>query len=240
MTEALFYADPYLREADAQVCAVVTDERHGPGLVLDRTVCHPHGGGQKGDRATLVLPSEVATALGLPTRLPLVDTRKGADGAIVHIPGLPLPEGATAALPAAGACRLELDWAFRWRQMRLHSAAHLLHCFVGQVLGTDVAFPETSDLQPDFGLNRYERKDLLDQAQLTAVLSQVNAFTAAGQPITTWPDAERPGFRHWRCGDWVIPCGGTHPADAVEIGPLTADLGLKRGRTSLTFRLAAG
>jgi Ser-tRNA(Ala) deacylase AlaX len=132
---------------------------------------------------------------------------------------------------------LRLDWDFRHRQMRLHSAAHLLHCFVEQALGRPVDYPETSDLQPDYGLNRYERKELLTPAQMEGVLETLNEFIAAGHAIVTSPDPEREGYRFWRCEQWVIPCGGTHPADTREIGTVQAELSLKRGRTSMTFRV---
>lgn len=247
-TEPRFYEDVYRTELDVWVDAIEADARFGSCLVLGETLCHPHGGGQKGDRATLLLPAEDAAALGLAggeaapaegdAALSIVDTRR-VEGRILHVLGTPLdPAAAEGVLVGSHPYRLRLDWGFRWQQMRLHSAAHLLHCFVERVLGHTVRFPETSDLQPDYGLNRYEQKELLTPMQLEEVLRQLNAFNAEGHAIRTDPDPERAGFRHWRCEGWEIPCGGTHPANTREIGPVQAELSLKRGRTSLIFRLA--
>ena len=49
MSEKLFIQDPYLREAEAQVTA------HTPegGIVLDRSIFYPTGGGQPGDSGSL-------------------------------------------------------------------------------------------------------------------------------------------------------------------------------------------
>jgi len=51
MTDELFREDATLLHCDATVLAV--DEA---GVVLDRTVCYPLGGGQAGDTGTLTLP----------------------------------------------------------------------------------------------------------------------------------------------------------------------------------------
>jgi Ser-tRNA(Ala) deacylase AlaX len=239
-TKTVFYEDPYRRELEVWVDNLVQDERFGPCLVLSATLCHPHGGGQKGDRASLLLFDEDARALGTPAELPIVDTRR-VDGRILHVLGAPLePDRAEPVLVGTRPFTLRLDWPFRYRQMRLHDAAHLLHCFVERVLGRSVTFPETSDLQEDYGLNRYEQKDLLTPAQMDEAVRQLNAFTAEGYTVTTYPDQEKPGFRYWRCEGWVIPCGGTHLASTSEIGPLEASLSTRRGRTSITFRLAGG
>ena len=50
MTQDLFRSDAYLTECQASVMAV-TDQ----GIVLDRTVFYPMGGGQAGDAGVLVL-----------------------------------------------------------------------------------------------------------------------------------------------------------------------------------------
>ena len=253
-TVALFHEDPYRTEAEVWVDALAVDERFGPYVMLSETVCHPHGGGQKGDRACLLLPAEVAVALRLTdgtepaeavggatsqagAALPIVDTRKDG-GRILHLIG---PGHDAAALEeclvGTRAFTLQLDWDFRLRQMRLHSAAHLLHCMMERELDRKVPDPQTSDLQPEQGLNRYEIADLVTPEQMESIVAALNTFTAEGHVIRTTPDAQRAGFRHWQCEDWVIPCGGTHPTTTAEIGSVTVNLSLKRGRTSMTFRL---
>lgn len=237
-SEAAYHRDPYRREIEVWVDDMGVDDRHGPFLLFSETICHPHGGGQKGDRGLLQLGDEVAAALGCAAELAIVDTRKDGRGNL-HILGAALDEEAAREhLIGARRFRFSLDWAFRHRQMRLHGAAHLLHCFVERVLGRPVAYPKTSDLQPDHGLNRYEERGLLSEAQAVAVAGQMNVFTAEGHQVGTFPDAEQEGFRYWRCAEWTIPCGGTHVKNTSEIGDVAVALSLKRGRTSLTFTLA--
>ena len=67
MTQLLFRDDAYLRECSATVVSVEEDG----GLVLDRTVFYPQGGGQPGDSGQL------RRADGL--EIPIQVTRYGAD-----------------------------------------------------------------------------------------------------------------------------------------------------------------
>ncbi len=252
-TALTFYEDFYRTELEVWVDALTLSERFGPCLVLSETLCHPHGGGQKGDRAMLALDGEAAKTLGIEGKgiagLAIVDTRREGERIVHVLDGAAPTDALEEALVGARPFLLRLDWDFRYHQMRLHSAAHLLHCFVEKIVvesavgegvgGPPLEFPETSDLQPDFGLNRYDRKDLLDAGKMERVVAELNAFTAEGHAIVTRPDPETEGFRYWECADWVIPCGGTHPRNTAEIGPVETTLSLKRGKTGMTFRVPA-
>jgi misacylated tRNA(Ala) deacylase len=106
MTDLLYLTDAYLRQMDA---TVVESRRDPPGVVVDRTVFYPTGGGQPHDRGVLA-------------GLAVVDVRKEGD-AVWHT--VALPEGT--ALPAVGeAVSGELDWERRYALMRTHTALHVL------------------------------------------------------------------------------------------------------------------
>ena len=104
MTEEIFRHDSYCRECEATVVSSGPD-----GIVLNRTVFYPNGGGQPGDQGVL------RTAAGDVT---IVDTLKGANG-IRHVPF----EGAD--LPAIGSqVTCAIDWARPAACMRLGRLKH--------------------------------------------------------------------------------------------------------------------
>jgi misacylated tRNA(Ala) deacylase len=107
VTEPLFRADAYLREAEGRVVSASDD-----GIVLDRSIFYPTGGGQPGDGGVLEWDGGST---------PITTASKGERDDILLIPDT----GAT--LPPVGATVLQsLDWQRRYAHMRVHTALHLL------------------------------------------------------------------------------------------------------------------
>ena len=75
MTELVFRDDAYARSCEATVVAV--NERGG--IVLDRTVFYPTGGGQPGDSGSLRLPDGTAIMIATAVKGDTADE-------IVHVP----------------------------------------------------------------------------------------------------------------------------------------------------------
>src|SRR5579872_1643897 len=107
MTYEIFRDDPYAREAEASVVA-----RDPRGIVLDRTIFYPRGGGQAGDSGAFALEGGASIAIA--------DTVKGdAPGEILHVPA-PGQEALLETVAAGGKVKLGLDWERRHRHMRFH------------------------------------------------------------------------------------------------------------------------
>lgn len=106
MTDDLYARDAYLRACDATVVAV-TDE----GVVLDRSVFYPRGGGQPGDIGVLRWDGGECA---------VIDTYRSKEAAgVVHaVDGSPPPVGTSVTA--------EIDWERRHVMMRTHTALHSL------------------------------------------------------------------------------------------------------------------
>jgi misacylated tRNA(Ala) deacylase len=228
-TDDLFRADAYLRECEARILHI-DDEG---GIVLDRTVFYPLGGGQAGDSGVLVLADG--------RELAIADTRKAKDAegqptaAILH---LPAPDAAAlrAALKPGDVVTARIDWERRHRLMRFHSATHLLcHLVPKPVNGCSVT--------PDYARLDFHMTEPLDKEALSAGLARL---VAAAHPLTVGAisDAEldaNPALvksmsvqpprgtgtvRTIRIGASETaqidfqPCGGTHVANTSEIGAI--------------------
>ncbi len=107
----LYLEDPYIKEFKAKVVYVTEN-----GVVLDRTAFFPRSGGLEGDRGVLIGRDEYK----------VLGVRK-EEGKIIH-----LVDGT----PQVGEeVRGILDWDNRYRQMRLHTASHIISAFMYKLYG---------------------------------------------------------------------------------------------------------
>lgn len=225
MTHDLFRQDAYLQQCDATVLRI--DE---PGIVLDRTVFYPLGGGQAGDAGTLTLADGTVVAIA--------DTRKGKDAEgratadIVHVPAQG-QEALLARLTAGQPVTARIDWDRRHRLMRFHTATHLLcHLVPVPVNGCSIT--------PDYARMDLHMTDPLDKEALTQGLArlvaeshalavgeitdaELDANPALVKSMSVAPPRGSGTVRTIRIGEGdapidLQPCGGTHVANTAEIG----------------------
>ena len=235
ITEELFREDAYLKECEAKVVGV----NDLGGILLDRTVFYPTGGGQPGDSGTLRLADG--------TEIRIATTVKGKDDEnVVHVPaeGQSAPEAGTDVIAA-------IDWDRRHLHMRMHSGLHLLCALVPHGVTGGRIGAEKSSLDFDLGdatldkdaitegLNRLVAEDhavaarWIDEADLDAQPDLVRTMSV--QP-------PRGGGRI-RLMDIpsvdLQPCGGTHVSRTGEIGALRVskieNKGKRNRRVNIVF-----
>lgn len=216
MTEPVFREDAYLAELDATVVEV----NDSGGIILDRSIFYPTGGGQPGDGGILRFGG---------SQIVIADTVKGDGAEIVLVPAdgsFPPPVGAKVTQV--------LDWPKRHRHMKIHTALHLLSVVL--------PFPVTGgQISADKGRLDFDMPDAPEDKD--AIARALNALIRRDLEITDrWiTDAElvaNPGLvktmavkpplgsgrvRLVRIGtddDQIDlqPCGGTHVARTAEIG----------------------
>lgn len=244
MTQDLFRADAYLKQCTATITALGE-----AGIVLDRTVFYPLGGGQAGDAGTLLLADG--------TELLISDTRKGKDAegnatsAIVHVPA-PGQESLLAGLQAGQQVTALVDWERRHRLMRFHTTTHLLCHLVPQLVNGCSITPDYARL--DFNMTEPLDKDSLTQgiARLVAAAlpvevgaitdEELDANPALVKSMSVQPPRGTGRIRTIRIGaDEQIdfqPCGGTHVANTAEIGPVVVTKIEKK--SAMTRRVVLG
>jgi misacylated tRNA(Ala) deacylase len=229
MTDEIFRDDGYRTEAEATM--VSCDER---GIVLDRTVFYPRGGGQAGD-AGILTRGDGATIV-------IADTVKGeAPGEIVHVPAP--GQSAVGALIPGEKVVARIDWERRHRHMRFHTATHLLCAIVPhQTNGCSITAQYARldfDMVEPLDREHLERElaRLVDEAHDVRTVWITDADLDAKPELVRTMSVQPPrGVGRVRLleidGVDLQPCGGTHVANTREIGRLrVAKIEKKSART---------
>jgi misacylated tRNA(Ala) deacylase len=236
MSDNICYRDAYARSASARLLQADTD-----GVILDRTVFYPGGGGQPADAGWLVLPSGV--------RLAVLSARKRSDD-VVHV----LEEGAELP-PVASEVTVEVDWGRRHALMRTHSALHVLCGVVWRDHGAQVT---GGNMEPLSGRMDFEFETMSGEL-VGEIERRVNEEVAADREIRVKvlprdeafaiPDLIRtkinllpPGISEVRTIEIVgldlQADGGTHVARTSEIGRIRVTGYESKGRINKRIRIA--
>ncbi len=189
-------------------------------VILDRTPFYPEGGGQVGDTGRLRhRRGEVQ----------VTDTQRAAGGIIVH-----LGRVARGTVRAGDGVAAEIDAARRWDIMRNHTATHLLHRALHEVLG-EHARQAGSLVAPDRLRFDFTHLSALTPGEREAVETRVNEQIFAALPVRprwmSYEEAIRLGAMALfgeKYGDRVRVvqvagysrelCGGTHLTNTAQAG----------------------
>jgi misacylated tRNA(Ala) deacylase len=237
MTEEIFRDDAYRIETGAVVKSC--DER---GIVLDRTVFYPRGGGQAGDAGILVRGDGAAIVIAdtVKTPSPLGEGR-GEGYEIVHVPAP--DQAAPGSLVPGEPVTARIDWERRHRHMRFHTATHLLCAIVPhQTNGCSIT---AQYARLDFDMVEPLEREHLERelARLVAEEHDVRTVWITDAELDAKPELVRTmsvqpprGVGRVRLleidGVDLQPCGGTHVANTREIGRLrVAKIEKKSART---------
>jgi alanyl-tRNA synthetase len=214
-----FIGYPNETAADSLAVSFVAEGDGSAHVVLERTPFYAEGGGQIGDRGELV---------GERGRLTVEDTQRAGD-AIVHIGKL---EGTLAAGDAVNA---RVDEERRWGAARNHTATHLLHRALRDVLGEQAkqagSWVGPDGLRFDFPSNAATSREALRDVE-RRVNAQIRRDALVTPGEMSLAEAQAIGADMF-FGEKYAPervrvvrvdgysaelCGGTHVAATGQIG----------------------
>jgi alanyl-tRNA synthetase len=214
-TRRLYYADPYLKEFEAEVIQVL-DGRY---VILDQTAFYAEGGGQVSDVGVLYKDSE---------ELRVRDVQS-VEGVLLHDVKEPL-------VKPGDKVRGIIDGNRRMSLMRGHTATHIVLGAARRVLGEHAwqAGASKTVERNRLDISHYSK---LTREQIERIEELSNKVVREGRPVNCIfmqrdKAEEKYGFRLYQggvvpgkeirvvdMGDWdVEACGGTHLSNTSETG----------------------
>ena len=200
----------------AEVDSVTNDAE----VILDRTPFYPEGGGQTGDRGVLIFATGSME----------VNTTYKAGGAIIHKGRL-----ISGVLKKGDSLTAKVDGGIRQATAKNHTATHLLHRALQEVLGEHAR--QAGSYVTPLGLRfDFSHFSVMESGQIRRVTELVNKAIeddlTVGASIHKQEDAIKSGamaFFGEKYGDEVRVievdgfskelCGGTHVTNTAKIGP---------------------
>ena len=174
-TEFLGYST---ETAEGQILALVRDGGEADAaqagdevaVVVNQTPFYGESGGQVGDTGTIA---------GEGFSIAVTDTQKKGDGLFVHYGRVE-----KGSVPVGAAVELQVDTTRRRRIRANHSATHLLHEALREVLGTHVA-QKGSLVSPDRLRFDFSHPKPISPEELARVEDMANAIVIQNAPVTT-------------------------------------------------------
>ena len=191
MVIKLFWKDPYMKECYAKVTAI-----EGNKVWLDQTIFFAFSGGQASDKGAI-------------NGINVLEAVKRSEDEIYYVlekePNFAVGDNV----------KVDIEWDYRYKIMKLHSAAHIVYYFFiekageQKVIGSNISIDKA---RLDFAYNE-SVGPLLEEIQ-----EKTNKTIDEGIDIKMFYDEKDPTRRLWECGKWLMPCGGTHVKNTKEIG----------------------
>jgi misacylated tRNA(Ala) deacylase len=244
VTDSIAARDAYVRTTQARVVAVEPGPDGSAGVVLDRTVFYPGGGGQPADTGWL---RAVASRDSADPRGWTVSTARRSGPSIVHV--------ADGEPPTVGeVLTAEIDWTRRHLLMRTHTALHTLCGVVWRDYGAPVT---GGNMEPGAGRMDFEFERMSGEL-VGEIEAKVNAELAAERDVRirvlpreeafAIPDLVRTkvnllpeGIQEVRVVEIVgldlQADGGTHVANTREVGQIRVTGYESKGRINKRIRL---
>ena len=161
-TKLLYHDDSFMFECTATVMAVEGDE-----IALDATIFYPGGGGQ--------LPDHGQMSWGHSHELGNVIALNKRNDVVWHTLDCAPP-------PVGTEVKCSIDWDFRYRMMRTHTALHILCGTIWREFGVQVT---GGQMYPDRARMDFAMEDL-NKERVTYIEEKINEAVQADYPVRVY------------------------------------------------------
>jgi len=233
-TEKLFYTYPYLKKTKAKIIDI-TDK----GVILDKTIAYPEGGGQLSDQGYLVKNNKKIFFFDVQKKpgrtifikdFPTIQV----DTPIVHY----IDEKDKDYLNIGDIVIVEIDPVRRAKLSISHSVTHIV------LMGIEEFFPEME--KNIYGAKIKEDSSRLDfrtdikfsQEDIKRIENYANELIKQERNIVLFSHPKEKEARYWQLDWYICPCGGTHIDNTKYIKDIKVkrkNLGRNAQRINISF-----
>jgi alanyl-tRNA synthetase len=234
-TEKLYYQYPYLKKIEAKVIDILPEE----GVILDKTIAYPEGGGQLSDKGYLIKNGK---------KIPFFDVQKKpgrtifienfptiqVDNPIVHYVDKKEIEN----FKIGDIVSIEIDTIRRAKLSISHSVTHIV------LMGIEKIFPGMekkiygAKIKEDSSRLDFRTKIKFSQKDIQTIEEYANQIIKEEKDIETFPHPKEKEARYWKLDWYTCACGGTHIENTKYIKNIKVkrkNLGKNGQRINISF-----
>lgn len=150
-------------------------------IKLEDSIFYPQGGGQKGDKGFIIINDK---------RYNIINTIKDENYDSILIVDKPADSNC---INQEATCYL--DWEYRYKQMRLHTALHLVHYIIESLKGSTLDYPLISTIEDGFAYNKYDER-CFDISIIDNIKEKFYELIKTDNIVLTYPDLEKENYRY--------------------------------------------
>lgn len=219
-TRKLYYDHPTLFSTSTRVVKVVNH-----AIELEATIAYPEGGGQDSDIGT------ITRADGRVLRFVHAKTMYAHSPRLVEFPDIqvdgivlhevdPEDRALLSEVQPGEEVRIDIDVSRRFLNSLSHTASHLLYVAIGiqrpDLIGKTIG----CHIKPEGARFDFATPERFTPSDLERIQALATELALQSLEVRVQAHPEVPDARVWLCGEYRIPCGGTHIASTRPIGPL--------------------
>ena len=220
ITQKIYYDDPFLTKLEAKVIDISSK-----GVVLDKTISFPEGGGQEGDRGVLIIKETEQ-------KIPFYDTQKGV-GRVVFLDDFPtisvetpiyhkVKEDDLNKFKIGMEVIVQIDIQRRALLSASHSATHLMLMGIEKFYGKYENKVYGCHIKENGGRLDFKTKEKFDTNIIKKIEEYINKeLIKAKLDIKTYRHPKEKEALYWECNSVIYPCGGMHLTNTSGLNSIT-------------------
>lgn len=207
-TEKIFYKKPYLICCEAKVI-----EKTNEGVIFDKTIAYPEGGGQIGDSGVLIRKKTGEKIVFFNTT-----KIKGRNIFLENFPNIKVENLIVQHIDSTLLEDIELneeffikiDYLKRAKITLNHSAIHLALMVLESIRGGIDKKIIGAKITETYARLDFSTDTKFSKEELNKIETTCNELISKQIPIYIYPHEKEPEALFWKCLNYIIPCGGTH------------------------------
>ncbi len=217
-TEKLYYQNQFLTKCVGKVIG-----KNDKGIIFDKTVAYPEGGGQIGDRGKLIRKKNRE-------EIEFFDTTK-IKGRNIYLDDFPvikveneivhhIVQDKIAEIEIGEEFEINIDIKLRASVTLHHSALHLALMVLEELReGIDKKIIGAK-INSEYGRLDFSTEEKFTKEELEKIEEECQKYIERNLPIKIYPHEKEPEALYWKCLEYTVPCGGTHCESTGELGKI--------------------